>query len=256
MSNIFQITQDLTELFDQIELQDGELTPELEEQLTIKQDEFRDKLANYNNVIKQLKSDLSGIKVEQDRLKRLQNSKEKLIDKLTSIMTDAIVKFGNTSDKGTKYIDFGTEKLMVRNSDAIELDDDGLKQFTSRCLDCIRWHELNTPESELTEKDIIDYSNNQVSNRSIEDSDNPPITTDYTDVDLEKMIADINFTINISDIVKKEEVRHLLNAILKYNSLVKLKPSINKTDIKKEYKNSGNIPKFATCVNHKSIINK
>lgn len=257
MNSIFQISQDLAELFDQIELQDGELTSELEDKLIIKQAEFKDKINNYSNVIKQLDSDLATIKQEQDRLKKLQNRKEKLIDRLKTIMAEAITMYGDTSASGAKYIDCGTKKISVRNNTAIELDDVGLNQFMNRCLNCIRWHELNTPESELTDNDIIKYANNTEASTNFENKEELSSTvTQYSKSDIESMIADINFTFNINDAITKEQGRNLINTLLKYNSFIKIKPSISKVDIKSQYKASGTIPSFAKQVTHKNLIIK
>ena len=46
--NIFQIEQELKELFDTLEENGGELTPELEEALAISQTDFVNKIKSYN----------------------------------------------------------------------------------------------------------------------------------------------------------------------------------------------------------------
>ena len=53
MASIYNIQQDLLDIFDQIETNEGEITPELEEQLHISQDEFKDKIRSYTCVIHQ-----------------------------------------------------------------------------------------------------------------------------------------------------------------------------------------------------------
>lgn len=64
--NIYQIKQELISIFDELEENGGELTPELEEQLEISQEAFRDKIESYTNVIKLLECDIQGIKLEQN----------------------------------------------------------------------------------------------------------------------------------------------------------------------------------------------
>ena len=75
MANIYNIQQDLLAIFDELEENGGELTPELEEQLNISQEEFRDKIKSYSNVIKMLENDIYNIKEEKARLSDLQKSK-------------------------------------------------------------------------------------------------------------------------------------------------------------------------------------
>ena len=71
MSNIFDIEKSLYLILNEIEENGGELTPELEEQLSISEDEFKAKVESYTNVIKELSSEMSLIKEEQARIKIL-----------------------------------------------------------------------------------------------------------------------------------------------------------------------------------------
>ena len=58
MSNIFDIQQDLTSIFEELEENGGELTEELYEKLNISQEEFKSKVEAYINVIKSAKNDI------------------------------------------------------------------------------------------------------------------------------------------------------------------------------------------------------
>ena len=115
MASIYNIQQDLLEIFDQIEANEGEITPELEEQLNITQEQFKSKIKDYSNVIKMLETDIAAIKEEKARLSDLQKSKEKNIERLKKIMVEAIENFGDTTKTGGKYVDYGTGKVSVRN---------------------------------------------------------------------------------------------------------------------------------------------
>ena len=123
MASIFNIQQDLYSIFDSIEENEGEITPELEKALTIKREEFSTKIQGYVAFIKQLELDNKGIKEEIARLKELQKSKEKTIDNLKKIMAMAIDAFGDTNKSGTKFLDYGTGKVSIRKSDSIEVDE-------------------------------------------------------------------------------------------------------------------------------------
>ena len=95
MASIYNIQQNLLDIFNQIEENCGEITPELEEQLNMSKDEFEDKIKSYTCVIHQLESDLCAIKEEKDRLDSIKKSKEKTIESLKRIMVEAIQLFGN-----------------------------------------------------------------------------------------------------------------------------------------------------------------
>ena len=56
--NIFEISRELDFIFDKLEENGGEFTEELEEQLSISQDEFTSKVKAYLSVIKHTESDV------------------------------------------------------------------------------------------------------------------------------------------------------------------------------------------------------
>ena len=66
--NIFEIEQDLLSIFDEIEENEGELTPELEEKLAITQENFKNKVESYINLIKIKDGEINTISEEINRL--------------------------------------------------------------------------------------------------------------------------------------------------------------------------------------------
>ena len=135
MANIYQIQQDLLAIFDVLEENGGELTPELEEQLAITQDCFKDKVESYTKVIRHYQGDLAAIKAETDRLKKLKERKEKTIERISKVVIEAIETFGDEKPKTkVKYIDFGTGEVSVRNTQAVELYDSNINHI----IDCVK----------------------------------------------------------------------------------------------------------------------
>lgn len=124
MSNLFRISEELRSIYSQIEEMEGELTPELEEALNITQEDFINKISDYSELLKQLNADTYAIDVENKRLTTLKKSKENLIEKLKQKMADAISEFGSVSKTGTRYVDLGTTKISVRNTQKCEVNDD------------------------------------------------------------------------------------------------------------------------------------
>ena len=253
MASIFNIQQDLYAIFDSIEENEGEITPELEEALTIKREEFSTKIQGYVAYIKQLELDNKGIKEEIARLKDLQKSKEKTIDNLKKIMAMAIDAFGDTNKSGTKFLDYGTGKVSIRKSDSIEVDEEGTKQFVNRFFRYFnQLHFTNTADQqELDVKDVIDFCN-----KTKQDDEEDIIETNYTDDDLANLQASLDFKVNLKDLITNPDGLKLINSLLDYKVLATIKPSVDKTEVKKEVKSNGEIPTFAKYVIKDNVVIK
>lgn len=253
MASIFNIQQDLYAIFNSIEENEGEITPELEEVLTIKREEFSTKIQGYVAYIKQLELDNKGIKEEIARLKDLQKFKEKTIDNLKKIMAMAIDAFGDTNKSGTKFLDYGTGKVSIRKSDSIEVDEEGTKQFVNRFFRYFNWlHFTNTADQqELDVKDVIDFCN-----KTKQDDEEDIIETNYTDDDLANLQASLDFKVNLKDLITNPDGLKLINSLLDYKVLATIKPSVDKTEVKKEVKSNGEIPTFAKYVIKDNVVIK
>lgn len=253
MASIFNIQQDLYSIFDSIEENEGEITPELEKALTIKREEFSTKIQGYVAFIKQLELDNKGIKEEIARLKDLQKSKEKTIDNLKKIMAMAIDAFGDTNKSGTKFLDYGTGKVSIRKYDSIEVDEEGTKQFVNRFFRYFNWlHFTNTADQqELDVKDVIDFCN-----KNKQDDEEDIVETNYTDDDLTNLQANLDFKVNLKDLITNPNGLKLINSLLDYKVLATIKPSVDKTEVKKEVKSNGEIPTFAKYVIKDNVIIK
>jgi hypothetical protein len=92
MSNLFQITAKARELA--FALESGELTPELENELIINQEELQHKSVNYGYVIKSFESDLSLIDEEIKRLQALKKAKIAAVDRMKETVLYAMNIYG------------------------------------------------------------------------------------------------------------------------------------------------------------------
>lgn len=254
MANIFNIQQDLLDIFDKIEDNEGELTPELEEQLSIKQEEFKDKISAYVGVVNQLETDLSAIKAEKARLDSLKDSKEKTLERLKKIMIEAINLFGDTSKSGSKFIDLGTVKLSLRSSESVEVNDDSVKDFTNRYLryfSYLQYHNLLSC-CDFNKSDIVSYCNGEDPNVEYDTSEK----YNFTEDDLANIGAKLTVDVNLTDMLSNEDGINFIKAVMNYSNYVKLTPSISKTDIKNEIKTTGACPTFANIVTKQTVTIK
>ena len=249
MANIYNISQELLSIFNEIEENEGELTPELEEQLNITQESLKDKIKSYSNVVKMLENDIIEIKNEKVRLNNLQKSKEKTIERIKKIMIDAVDLFGDTTKSGNKYIDYGTGKVSIRNTQIVEIEEDITDRFINRALTCLRWYQQNNQLDTITSADILDYCN---SKSPYEEDDEIAILTEE---DIAQIKADINLDISINDLLTTECGMKLAKALAEY-SVFTCKAKVSKTDIKTNAKENNVMPTFAKFVNNKILTIK
>lgn len=113
--NLFNIKQEYLLIAQQ--LTDGELTPELEEQLAINEQNLHDKAINYGYVIKSFESETDIIDAEIKRLQELKRSRVNATERLKQTITEALEFYGITEVKAPTF------KLSFRKSESIECDD-------------------------------------------------------------------------------------------------------------------------------------
>jgi vacuolar-type H+-ATPase subunit D/Vma8 len=119
MKNLFNIDAELFKVYNEIENNGGEMTPELEAALEITEAERLTKGEGYVYVIKQLKSQAEMIKSEIKRLqevaKRYETSAEKLSDRLLeSIVAHGQIKTAlvTISSRKSKSVSITDENLL------------------------------------------------------------------------------------------------------------------------------------------------
>lgn len=118
--SLYTIESEYLDLINQIELAEGELTPELESALEINKSELEVKSIAYVEIVKQRESLNSRIDEEVKRLQAIKKSNENLIDRLKTNLVSAVNLFGNFE---AGFLKFSTRKSkqVVVNCDTNEL---------------------------------------------------------------------------------------------------------------------------------------
>ena len=251
MSNIYNIKQELLNIFNEIEENEGELTPELEQSLNITQEEFRDKIKSYSNAVKMLENDIIDIKAEKARLNDLQKSKEKTIDRLKTILVEAIEMFGDTSKTGGKFVDYGTGKVSIKNSEAVEINEDAINRFTNRYITALRWYSDNNQlqESLVNPSELLNFANSTTQDEEDEDI----LKLQFSD--LVNIKASINADIMLDELLQTEKGFNLAKALIEYG-IFDVTAKADKVAIKKEAKENHTMPIYANLVQNKSVTIK
>lgn len=118
MKTLFEITQEVIELASLLE--EGEFTPELEQQLAITREELDSKAENYVKVIRSVEGDISAIDAEIKRLKEIREGKTRVVDRMKDALSTAMTAF--KVDK----IETALMKLFFRKSESVEILDETL----------------------------------------------------------------------------------------------------------------------------------
>ena len=124
MANIYEIT-DKYKFIQQL-IEDGAPEEAFVEALNAIDDELAEKLENYAAVIKNIESDINGIKAEVDRLNERKKAMESSVKRMKENMQTAMVETGQTNVKGEKF-SFNVQK----NPPSLLVHDDTLipKEF-------------------------------------------------------------------------------------------------------------------------------
>lgn len=249
MSNIFNIQQELIDIFNEIEENEGYLDPELEEKLNIKQEELKYKIKSYSNAVKTLEKDIDFIEEEKIRLSELKTYKEKTIKCIKKFIIDAVNLFGDTTKSGNKYLNYGTGKVSIRNTQIVEVEENIINRFVNRALTCLRWYQQNNQLDTITSSDILEYCNSKA---SYEEDDE---ITVLSEEDIAQIKADINLNIPVSELFTTEHGMKLAKALAEYTAFT-CKVKVSKTDIKTNAKDNHTMPVFAKLVNNQTLIIK
>ena len=123
-NSIFNIQQDYIDLMNEIEEREGELSPELEEQLAINMDKFEDKMCSYADLIDFLKSQINMNKDKMAAISKLSNTSSNLIDRLKRNMRDALQLYGEEGKSGNKTLAIDSHKFYTRKNELVRVDDE------------------------------------------------------------------------------------------------------------------------------------
>jgi hypothetical protein len=113
MKSLYHISKEALDLAEMLEV--GELTPELEQRLTINQNELQEKAINYGYVIKDADGNITAIDNEIERLNALKKSEERKRNILKERISSAMQFYG------IEKVETSTLKLSFRRSESVEI---------------------------------------------------------------------------------------------------------------------------------------
>lgn len=253
--NIFNISQELEDIFYQIEENGGEITPELEERLAITEDKLHDKLDSYRRVYSKFMSDAKTCKEEETRIAKLRKTKENQAERLKDTMLAAVQQFGALGKSGNRLINLPDAKLYTKSSACTEVDMNRSAILMQLFLDVYRvaWSQdtLTSQYSTIRDARLLDLINDKYA-EAYPNEEVVPFTID----DLYSLKLNFNFTFTLSELNCADKFSLLQawfdNAQIGGSSI---SADVNKTSVKAKI-NDGNDISIASVVYHDSLIIK
>lgn len=131
MASIYNIQNELQELFNIIEESGGEITEEQIALLDIKQEELNVKLDNYVKAIKSWESDAKACKEEESRIAAVRKKYENRVKRLKDVMLIAVKQFGEEGKTGNKFKELPTIRIFTKSTSSVNVDEDRINIFIS-----------------------------------------------------------------------------------------------------------------------------
>lgn len=225
--NIFDIQEDLQALIDTIEANGGEVDEELSNQFDVTTNDFKEKCLSYAEVIQTLNNDLALIKEEKARLDRVKKQKEKSIEFLNNTLVAAIERFGTVDKKGKHFIDYGTKKLSIKETKAVETNDSFIETVVHNLKADLGYNKINNT---LHIADTIDKEAfmDECRNTYWEEANDEQ---DIREADLDNLLVTTQVTIPLSSIFDVKGYKFVADCV-SISPMYDFKGSISKSDIK------------------------
>ena len=120
MNNIYEISKEFFDVVEELENNGGEITPELEQQLSFVSETFEKKCIDYGWVIKYKSAEVDIIDNEIKRLQNLKKSRQKAVDTIKQ----RLESFMKVFDK--RKVESPTLTLSLRKSSSVLIEDESL----------------------------------------------------------------------------------------------------------------------------------
>lgn len=151
-SSLFSIKAELQDII--LQLEEGEATDELVAKLGITEDNLKDKIADYLQVIKRYQCDVKECSDEVARVNQIKKTRDNTLRRLKNAVLEAVLMFGSTGKSGNKVIEGSTYKIYSRNSTITVLDDIRISDIIRQFMDIVTEYLAST---EIKESLSIEY---------------------------------------------------------------------------------------------------
>lgn len=118
--SIYHIQSEHLQLMQEIENNEGEITPEIDQRLGLTKEQFEEKAVSYGYLMKSINDDAVILKSEIERLTGILKAKESLESQLKSRVVDAMITMG------LEKVSHNNLTLSLRKSEQLLIQDDAI----------------------------------------------------------------------------------------------------------------------------------
>ena len=126
MGTLYDINENYAAIIAAVEEAEGELTPELEEQLAANGEDFREKIENYLMAVRNYAADVEAFKAEAVAFSAKAKRAAATVDRLKQTVTAAMQLRGMDKER------FGNFTASLRRSERVTVDDDLIQQLPDK----------------------------------------------------------------------------------------------------------------------------
>lgn len=126
MGSIYSIIDSFDKLMDKIEENDGIISADIEEELAINESDLEDKLRTYKQILDAKKGEIAYNKEEIARLRMRNLSFEKASNRIKSLISIGLHKFGKKGNSGNYKLSYPDFTVYTKQTPSIEVQEDSM----------------------------------------------------------------------------------------------------------------------------------
>ena len=200
MQSLYEISDELLSIFNEIENNDGEVNEEQLQALEIAQENLQEKLASYKRAIRCWESDINACKEEEKRIKTARQVKENRIDKLKDRMLGAVLQFGyegkpNKKGKTNHFYELPDGRIFTKTTESTEINENRINILINLLIEICKENINSFPYDDEEFYEFILNNINEKLHVFYEGQE------DFTLIDLKSAIFNYNVEINIKDLI-------------------------------------------------------
>ena len=134
-NTLFDIEQKYLDLISTLEDNGGELTPELEVELMINEEDFKDKFSTYRNIVAAKEAQVKYLSDEINRLRDKVKVNENVITRMKKLQIASLKLFGELNKSGNKSFSFDTFKASCYPLTTVIEDELEISKLVSLAID-------------------------------------------------------------------------------------------------------------------------